>query len=221
MTYLDLVNKVLIALRRPQVSAVVGSSDEYVNMVGLWVQRAALEVEKAWLWHSLRTSAQIELQTNIGQYAITDSRSPSKVLHVYNDTKNQRIRRAPSAQWMNLKMTGPLVTGDPIYFAINGVDVNGDMVLSFWPIPTTADDVIVDLYIHSKIALGEPTTDSHETPAPWDVIVERAKYFAMKERGTLSPQDQADAKRDHYANLAAAVTEDQSFYPVETGAELI
>jgi len=221
MTYLDLVNKVLTYLRRNSVLSVVASDDAFVKMVGMWVQQAAKEVESAWLWHPLRTSAKVTMQAGIGQYIITDGRYPMKILSVYNDTKNQPLQRAPSESWINLKMTGPLVEGDPLYYAPNGVDDNGDPIISLWPIPVDTDDIIVNVMIHSKIALGAVDDDTLATPVPWDLVVEKAKQYALLDRGTLTPQDVVVYDRIYLQNLQSAIMADSDFYPFETGAELI
>ena len=48
MTYLQLVNKVLVRLREDQVTSV--ASNDYSLLVGEFVAQAASEVEDAWNW---------------------------------------------------------------------------------------------------------------------------------------------------------------------------
>ena len=54
MTYLELVNKVLIRLREDEVGSV--NQTAYSKLVGEFVNDAARLVEDAWDWSALRTT---------------------------------------------------------------------------------------------------------------------------------------------------------------------
>lgn len=72
MTYLELVNQVLIRLRESQVGSV--SETAYSSLVGTLVNDAKRVVEDAWQWQALVTSASVSILTSSsGPYLLASS----------------------------------------------------------------------------------------------------------------------------------------------------
>jgi hypothetical protein len=63
MTYIQLINRVLVRLREKQVST--PTENEYSALIGAWINDAKEHVEKTWDWKALRR--EITFSTVVGQ----------------------------------------------------------------------------------------------------------------------------------------------------------
>ena len=86
MTYLEVVNKVLIRLREDTVDSV--NSNEYSRLIGEFVNDAHSQVQDAYDWSMLRTTLTANTQDGIFNYILSGSGSKSELLNVINDTSN-------------------------------------------------------------------------------------------------------------------------------------
>lgn len=216
MTYLDLVNKVLLRMRETEVTAV--DATQYSKLIGEFVQQATSEVEDSWDWIQLRTTIQLPVVADLFAYVLTGAGSSFHILGVYEDQEDYRLHRAPSYQQMNeWLLQNEQTQGMPLYFDINGTDVNGDPVMNMWPIPDDSYSVNVNLKIKSPIGDkdGNPA-DSDETNAPWLPIVLRATYLAVEERGDDQGPSLQVLLSEFNSAVANAVMLDAGNYPNET-----
>jgi hypothetical protein len=63
MTYLELINSVLVRLREDTITASQVNSDPYYRSIGAWVNDAKDRVEDAWQWTALRGTDVVPLDT--------------------------------------------------------------------------------------------------------------------------------------------------------------
>ena len=80
MTYLQLVNKVLVRLRENEVSTV--SENNYSKLIGEYVNDAKRDVQNAWDWTGLRNTLTVDTQANVFNYVLTDADNTIKILDV-------------------------------------------------------------------------------------------------------------------------------------------
>ena len=71
MTFLQLVNKVLVRLREDTVSSV--DENSYSQLIGEFVNDAVKEVEAAWKWSALRETLSATTQDGVFSYVLTGS----------------------------------------------------------------------------------------------------------------------------------------------------
>ena len=90
MTYLQLVNKVLVRLRENEVSTV--SENSYSKLIGEYVNDAKRDVQNAWDWTGLRNTLTVDTQANVFNYVLTDADNTIKILDVTNDSQNCFLR---------------------------------------------------------------------------------------------------------------------------------
>lgn len=178
MNYLQTVNKVMRRMREAEVASV--SESDYSTLVGDFVQQALSEVEDARNWNALRTTIQVDTSAVSNAYTLTDAGSSYSILHVFNDTDDGEVKRAPSSKWMTKALNSNDLTNDvPQWYDINGVDdVEYDPVVNFYPPPDGVYEINFDMKIKTTLA-----ADSDVILVPWLPVVLRAQFLALDERG--------------------------------------
>ena len=178
-TYLQIVNEVLTRLREPTVQKV--TENTLSTLVGQWVNDVKRQVNDAYDWDAL--NAYIDVTTVAGQwtgYSITGAGQRFRVNDVINTSRFWPMAGIdkPSIDRFMFMMRTP-VSNPPINFNLGSVDSNGDMMVSFWPIPNAADVIKFSLVIPEN----DFTSDSDTTKMPKEPIVLGAYARALVERG--------------------------------------
>ena len=102
MTYLQLVNKVLVRLRENEVSTV--GENSYSKLIGEYVNDAKRTVENAWDWTGLRNTLTVDTQANVFNYVLTGADNTIKILDVLLkiSTKSSDSASEPLTQQVRL-----------------------------------------------------------------------------------------------------------------------
>jgi hypothetical protein len=210
MTYLELVNKVLVRLREDEVTTV--SESAYSKLIGEYVNDALRQVEDAWQWSALRTTITAETEENIFNYVLTNTANCATILNVLNDTSNVFMEYRPQAWFDNVYLNQNPQAGSPRYYTFNAVDINGDTQVDIYPKP----DGVYNLRFNVVLRNYELTSDSDVTQVPWHPIVHLATALATRERGesggNLTPELFLTADR----SLSDAIALDAAKHPEET-----
>jgi len=176
-SYLDLVNKVLLRLRKTQVATVADTA--YSLMIGEFVKQATEEVEKAWNWNALRTTIQVTTAAADFSYTLPNAGSSYTIMDVFEDTTDTILKKSPNYAVMNhWLLSNNVVSNIPTYWDINGVDASGDPVVNFYPVPNGVYSVNFNMVIRTNF-----TSDTVKTPIGDLPIVLRATMHAIEERG--------------------------------------
>ena len=91
MTFLQIINKVLVRLRERQVST--WDQTSYSEMVGGFVNDAKSEIEDMWLWGDLRFENTKSVYSGNNSFDLTDLDFDSKVIQIWNTTTNRPVTR--------------------------------------------------------------------------------------------------------------------------------
>ena len=214
MTYLELVNKVMIRMREGTVSSVAES--DYSLLVGEFVQQAISEVEDAHDWIRLRTTIQVPTTAGNFSYILTGAGESFNILGVHEDTEDYDLHKAKSYNWMNHQLLNNDVTdGEPYWYDLNG-NSGDDPVVNFFPVPNGVYNVNFNMKIKTQV-----TEDVSNTPIPWLPIVLRAQMLAVDERGD-DQGTSVEVLGDSFTNaLADAVVYDKTNYPDEEIWEVV
>ena len=215
MTYLQIVNKVLVRMREAQVASV--SESDYAALIGEFVQQAISEVEDARDWNALRTTVQVTTAADNFSYVLPNVGFSYNILCAWEDTIGYMIDKAESYSWMNQQLLNKYdATAQPLWYDINGVDASGDPVINFYPIP---DDVyLINFNMKIKSILSD---DADSTPIDTLPIVLKATMLAVDERGDdagLSLEVLEASYQTALANAVsydAALNEDETIWEVE------
>lgn len=210
MTYLQLVNKVLIRLREDEVSTV--NQTAYSKLIGEFVNDALRAVEDAWDWSALRTTLTVTTSNNIFNYSLTNSQNRVKLLDVINDTSNFFMQYRDAHWFNNVYLNADPATGTPQFYTFNGIDANGDTQVDLYPKPNGT----YTLYFNAIQRTPEFTADTDEILVPTLPVIHLAVALATRERGesggNMTPELFASAGQ----MLSDAIALDAGKHPEET-----
>lgn len=209
MTYLELVNKVLIRLREDTVSTVDQSA--YSRLIGEFVNDALRMVEDAWDWSALRTTLTVTTAADTFNYVLTGSQNRVKALDVINDTSNH-FMQYKSAVWFDSHfLNSDPARSSPYFYTYNGVDSNGDTQIDLYPIP----DGVYDIRFNCVLRTPELTTDASEVTVPTLPIIHLAVALATRERGESGGNMTAELFASADRMLSDAIALDAHKHPEE------
>lgn len=209
MTYIELINKVLIRLREDTVDDL---SQPYTQLIGEFVNESKREVEDSWRWVQLRTTVQVPATAGNSRYTLTGSGDRSKIMYVINDTDDFEMKLANS-KWMTLQFTTATTQqGAPIYYDLNG-QTSGDSNVDVFPIP----DASYNLNFNMVIPQSELTAISEELTVPDYPVLLGAYAKAIAERG----EDSGLSYRDALVNAEKALSDAIAMDAINTPSELI
>lgn len=214
MTYLDLVNKVLLRLREPTVSTVQGSgnSNTYARLIGEFVNEAKSQVETAWDWSALRSTLTLNTTANVFNYELNGTQNNFKVIDVLNDTSNF-VMEYKTGQWFNEQfLLNSVPRGAPAYYNFNGVSVDGDTQVDIYPIP----DGVYALRFNITQRNLPLTADTDTLSIPSRPVILLATAMAIEERGEDGGQQSMNAYAAGQSALADEIALDAARHPEDT-----
>jgi len=216
-TYLELVNDVLARLREPTVSTV--NENTYSAMIGTYVNDTKRQVNDSYDWDAL--NAYVDVTCVPGQwtgYSITGAGQRFRVNDVINTTRLWPLTPIdkPSLDRYMYMMKDP-VHNPPVNFNLGSVDANGDMMCSFWPIPTDTDNIKFSLVI-PEVAFS---ADTDTTKMPKEPIVLGAYARALVERGEDGGLNSSEAYVMFKASLADYIATEAARSPENDAWDLV
>ena len=214
MTYVELVNKVLLRLRESSVSTVqgTGNSNTYARLIGEFINEAKAQVEAAWDWSGLRSTLTATTTAGVFNYEIQGSRNNFKVLDVINDTTNIFMEYKDS-QWFDQQflLTEPQ-TGAPYFYNFNGVSSDGDTLVDIYPVPDAAYTLRFNVTLRNQPL----SADADELIIPSRPVILLATAMAIEERGEDGGQQSMNAYAAAKSALADEIALDAARHVEDT-----
>lgn len=208
-TYLQTVNNVMRRLREPTVNSVNDTS--YSSMIGIFVNDAKREVEDAADWNSLSSTITVSTVDGTYNYTLTGSGTRFRVIDILNDTKDFKMRSAPTT-WMNQQFLLTSYQKDsPIYYNFNGVDSNDDTQVDLFPVPNGVETLRFNLIVPQ----ADLSSDSTRILVPSHLIEMLAYAKAIAERGEDGGNLSSEAYALYKNALANAVAIERNRYEDE------
>lgn len=207
MTYLELVNDVLVRLRETTVTTV--SETTYSALIGKFVNDAKRQIEDSYTWNCLAQTITVTTAASTHSYSLTGAGQKFRVMDALNTTSNVVMGDVPF-QSMNRKLNFVTpVQGIPSEFCFNGVDGSGDTKIDVYPIPDGVYTLMFDVIV-PQAALSSDST----TVKVLDYLVTQSAYArALIERG----EDGGTASSEAYAlfrgMLSDAIAMESTRYP--------
>ena len=207
MTYLELINDVLVRLRETTVSTTTETS--YSTLIGKFVNDAKRQIEDAFSWNALGQTITVTTAASTASYSLTGAGQKFQVMDVINTTSNVGLINISFVD-MNRKLNfTPLVNSIPTEFAFDGVDASYDTKVNLYPIPDGAYTI--------KFALTVPqaTLSSGSTVVlVSDVLVAQNAFArALVERGEDGGLSSSEAYLLYKAMLADYIALEGTRYP--------
>jgi hypothetical protein len=189
MTYLELVNDVLVRLRESTVSTV--SETSYSALIGKFVNDAKRQIEDAFNWNVLSTTVTITTTANTYSYSMTGAGQKFQVNDAINTTSDVGLQNISFVRMnRNLNFATP-ATGVPAEYAFSGVDGSGDTKVDLYAIPDGVYTILFDLAVPQAALSADGTSVK-----VLDYLVAQSAYArALIERG----EDGGTASSEAYA----------------------
>ena len=177
MTYLELVNDVLIRLREPTVATVTATS--YSTLIGKFVNDAKRQIEDAFSWNILGTTITITTSAGTYSYALTGSGQKFQVIDVLNTTSNIGMKNIDYASMNRKQNFSTPVSGIPSEYAFDGVNGSYDTKVNIYPRP----DGVYTIPFSLSVPQATLTLDQTVVLVPDVLVVQNAYSRALVERG--------------------------------------
>ena len=208
MTFLELVNSVLVRLREERVSTVY--ENEYSTLISNLVNVAKTEVENVYNWEALRKTVTLITKVGTFHYELLNTTTNIRTLDVYNYT-NKNWMDSRTTEWFDRAFAvNDVVTGSPSVYAWNGVSSTGNMEVDLYPIPST----IQTLRFNMTSPQPPLKIDADPMFVPDMLVVENAVARAIEERGE---DGGSSNQQQRYQNmLADFISMEASRKPMET-----
>lgn len=184
-TYLQLINKVLVALREDEAA---GVTEPYTKLIGQFVNEAKQDVEDSSPWRCLRTEITFAATVGNTSAVLPGTTDRSYLVHTSNgcpmafrtDADEEGFVSVVPMETLRAKRLGSNndEPNEPNYVAFTSDGTN--LVAHWWPTPDTTYN-----YKAIFVVPQDDLSDKDDTlTIPWRPVVLRATYLAMDERGS-------------------------------------
>lgn len=204
MTYIQLVNQVLVRLREEQVATLVGEDDNVVLLVASLVNDARRRVSDAHTWNAYRETWIEPTTTGVATISLTDAGKYATIESVYSD-EGHSLRLRSLADIRRLAAEGG-DSGDPYFYSPDGLDASGDLRLRLSPTPDAAKNLTVYGYKQPVDLVG----DDDVCNLPPTAVFSLAYAMAAAERGESGGQPVAELYAHASNTLSDAIALDAS-----------
>ena len=207
MTYLELVNDVLVRLREATVSTV--TQTPYSTLIGKFVNDAKRQIEDAFSWNVLGQVITVTTASSTASYSLTGAGQKFQVMDVINTTSNVGLTNISFVD-MNRKLNfTPLVNSIPTEFAFDGVDGSYDTKVNLYPIP----DGVYTIKFALTIPQATLTSDSTVVAVSDTLVAQNAYARALVERGEDGGLTSSEAYQLYKAMLSDYIALEGTRYP--------
>lgn len=209
MTYIELVNKVLVRLREDPVENF--NTGTMGPLISALVQDAYRIVEDAHDWSVLREDVTVPTVASQDYIELTDTPVDSMIYDAY--IAGTTILRKQSKEWlMRRKVYGGVNTARPDYYVISGANATtGDLKVELYPTPDDVYNVTFQTYKRGT----SPTVVSDVIRLPTDPILHLSLAFATRERGETGGTSAAEYFQMADLSLGQAIARDANHRPDE------
>ena len=207
MTYLELVNDVLIRMREPTVTTVTLNS--YSTLIGKFVNDAKRQIEDAFSWNALGQTITVTTTASTSSYSLTGAGQKFQVMDVINTTSNVGLTNISFVD-MNRKLNfTPLANQIPTEFAFDGVDGSYNTKVNLYPIP----DGVYTIKFALTVPQATLASDATVVLVPDVLVVQNAYSRALIERGEDGGMNSSEAYQLYKSMLSDFIALEGTRYP--------
>lgn len=207
MTYLQLINNVLIRLRETQVST--NSETTYSTLIGLFVNDAKRQIEDAFSWNVLGQTVTITTVAATYVYSMTGAGQKFQVQDAINTTSNIGLQNISFVEMNRYQNLVPTTNGIPQYYAFDGVDASGDTKVVLYPRP----DGVFNIPFSLTVPQATLAADGTSVLVPDTLVVQNAYARALVERGEDGGLSSSEAYQLYRAMLSDQIALEGTRYP--------
>lgn len=207
MTFLQLINNVLVRLRETQVSS--NAETPYSTLIGLFVNDAKRQIEDAFSWNVLGQTVTITTVAATYIYSMTGAGQKFQVQDAINTTSNIGLQNITFVEMNRYQNLVPTTNGIPQYYAFDGVDGNGDTKVVLYPRP----DGVYNIPFSLTVPQATLAADGTSVLVPDSLVVQNAYARALVERGEDGGLSSSDAYQLYRAMLSDQIALEGTRYP--------
>jgi len=224
MTYLNLINQVLMRLRENQVDGITFDSTPYYSVIGSFVNDAKTIVEDSWDWGALRTTRTTVVPQGQSIVMVSDSQENSfRIQSVLNTLTGQYLTPIPLSSIQNIYKNN---AQSPV---TNGVASSYGFYENYWD--TTDDsnanngnqqirlaspsDVQTTLIFQCTSGQGFLTAATQRMKVPAAPVYLLATALAVRERGETNALSTSELTAIANTALSDAIALDAARFPEE------
>lgn len=209
MTYIELVNEVLVRLRENPVNTITETVEG--ELVAKLVSDAYKVVEDAHDWSVLRdihTEDTVAAQDTIELDGVPVD---SKVFFAYINGEHEL--RQVSKEWlMRRRLLNTMNNDEPRYYSITKANLaDQDLIVTLYPTPDAVYTISFDVAKRGTA----PTQDGDIIQVPVDPVLQMALGFTTRERGETGGTSASEYFQLAQISLAAAIIRDANQRPDE------
>lgn len=209
MTYLELVNDVLIRLRETQVTTIVLTP--YSTLIAKFVNDAKRQVEDAYNWNALNRTVTITTDASTYQYSVTGAGQKFKVSQVLNTTSNVVMQNIPVDLMNRYQNFTPIVQNIPTQYCFEDVDNNGDTKVTLYGRPNG----VYTIKFFLTIPQATLSSDSTSVLVPDVLVAQNAYARALVERGEDGGLNSSEAFALYKSMLSDYISLESTRFPEE------
>jgi hypothetical protein len=207
MTYLELVNDVLVRLRESTVSTV--GETAYSALIGKFVNDGKRQIEDAYSWNVLSQTITVTTTSGTSSYALTGVGQKFRVNDAINTTSVITLDNTTVAD-MNRKLNfGTPSQSIPSEFCFSGVDGNGDTKIDLFPVP----DGVYTLKFDVTVPQANLSADGTSVKVLDYLVAQSAYSRALIERGEDGGTNSSEAYALFRGMLSDAIALESTRYP--------
>jgi hypothetical protein len=207
MTFLQLINNVLIRLRETQVST--NNETSYSTLIGLFVNDAKRQIEDSFSWNVLGQTVTLTTTSSAHVYSMTGAGQKFQVQDALNTTSNVALQNISFVEMNRYQNLVPSITGVPQYYAFDGVDGNGDTQVVLYPRP----DGVYSIPFSLTVPQAPLAADGTSVLVPDVLVVQNAYARALVERGEDGGLNSSEAYQLYRGMLADQIALEGTRYP--------
>ena len=207
MTFLELVNDVLIRLREPTVTTVALNS--YSTLIGRFVNDAKRQIEDAFSWNVLGQTVTVTTVAATYVYSLTGAGQKFQVQDVINVTSNVGMQNISFVEMNRYQNLVPTTNGIPQYYAFDGVDGSGDTKVVLYPRP----DGVFSIPFSLTIPQATLSADATSVLVNDSLVVQNAYARALVERGEDAGLNSSEAYQLYRGMLSDQIALEGTRYP--------
>lgn len=211
MTYLELINDVLVRLRETTVST--NSETSYSALIGKFVNDAKRQVEDAYAWNVLGTTVTLSTTSGAYSYALTGAGQKFQVQDVINVTGNVGMKNIDFATMNRYQNFSTPVSGIPAYYAFDGVDSSNDTKVTLYPRP----DGVYSIPFSLTVPQATLSADATVVKVPDTLVAQNAYARALVERGEDGGLTSSEAYALYKTMLSDYIALEGTRYPENQG----
>ena len=207
MTYLELINDVLIRLRETTVAT--NNQTSYSLLIGKFVNDAKRQVEDAFSWNVLGQTVTITTTPGTYIYSMTGAGQKFQVMDALNVTANVGLQNISFVQMNRFQNLVPAISGIPEYYSFDGVDGNGDTKVVLYARP----DNVYTIPFALTVPQATLASDSTSVLVPDVLVAQNAYARALVERGEDGGLASSEAYQFYRTMLADYIALESTRYP--------